>query len=876
MVSKTKSLVMAVLFLVVFVGGGGGTKSSSFVRFAEASTSAPISDYYTNGFWELVKECLAEDPIEGECPTHWYSVEQSVNKLTEWDVSNIKNMYDAFYDASQFKGDLSSWDVSSVTNMEYMFGGASQFNGDLSSWDVSSVTSMRSMFGGASNFKRDLSNWDVSSVTNMEYMFGGAYLFNGDLSNWDVSSVTTFNGMFSWAHSFEGKGLETWDTSNVKVTRDMFWEASSFDGKISNWNTDSVTDMVWMFDKASSFAQDVSGWTKHDGNTLCDYNQNWSMECSGGVGADTSLMFLDATKFLSMYNCGINGPPKLCAPSVTAASSGFSEYAPAETFDPSVYTVEWFNSTAASDYYTLDDMTIWGTPRLDIESGTTITNMKFKLNEEYAKMIGGCVLPGVLVAVFIFALTLLYFAFKFATCCLWVVTGSCECCFKSKVPSACQKKTAKFVVVLCALISIVGCGLIYWGATELPIAVNDVVHDLGRSLDVMDVDVDVIDAAYTNAAGLIPDGGQDEKVEISNTRASVKSTVNTFESEVEKYVEQTEQAAIALASFLLVVSLICGGLVFGNFKKCIFFASVPLWLLLLIAWIMFGVFMGVAQFFDDLEVTVIDWRSAEGFYPPAANPMTALDDVLPCFSDRVALDTITGARQAIYDGINRLNIKLNDERPAATQFVNAEYKSSTASQMCGAKTGTFRQVGVDGSVAYDEYKALACNLYERGLLGENDEVFETTNLNGYDQVWSTGTKSHTVSLQEAYSYYYDNYGYPLDIASVSGTIDMILALPNIDSLARCKYVEEFVARVSAEEDYVDPITGETIQAPDETPLNRLLKYSEVLAVAWFLIGLSYISLYVVMMKYMFWMQAEDREKLTEEEMQEVWGSYHEK
>jgi len=694
------------------------------------------------------------------------------------------------------------------------------------------------------------------------------------LSNWDVSKVKNFNGMFSWATSFEGKGLENWDTERAKVTRDMFWGATSFNGKISNWNTDSVTDMVWMFDGATEFAQDVSAWTKHDGNTMCSWSDTGSNTCSGGVGADTSLMFNAATKFLSMYNCGIDGPPKLCTPSGTVASD-FSSYAPVQTYDPTVYTVEWFNSAAASDYYTLDDITIWGTPRLDIESGTTITNMKFELNEEYAKMIGGCVLPGVLVAVFVFVLTLLYFTFKFATCCLWVVTGSCECCFKSKVPSACQKKTAKFVVVLCALISVIGCGLIYWGATELPIAVNDVFKDLGRAVDVLDADVNTIDAAYTNAGSLIPNGGQDEKVEISNTRASVKTTVNTFENEVEKYVEQTEQAAIALASFLLVVSLICGSLVFCNFKKCIFFASVPLWLLLLIAWIMFGVFMGVAQFFDDLEVTVIDWRSAEGFYPPAANPMTSLDDVLPCFSDRVALDTITGARQAIYDGINRLNIKLNDERPLETQFVNAEYKSSTASQMCGAKTGEFKQVGVDGSIAYDEYKALACNLYERGLLGENDEVFEMT-LNGYDQVWSTGTKSHTVSLQEAYSYYFNNYGYDLDIASVSGTIDMISALPNIDSLARCKYVEEFVARVSAEEDYISPITGETIQAPDETPLNRLLKYSQVLAVAWFLIGLSYIILYVVMMKYMFWMQAEDREKLTDAEMQEVWGSYHEK
>ena len=104
---------------------------------------------------------------------------------------------------------------------------------------------------------------------------------------------------------------------------------------------------------------------------------------------------------------------------------------------------------------------------------------------------------------------------------------------------------------------------------------------------------------------------------------------------------------------------------------------------------------------------------------------------------------------------------------------------------------------------------------------------------------------------------------------------MINVMPNIHSVARCKYVQQFVARIAVEEDYVDPITGATIQGPDESLLFRLLKYSEVLAGAWLLIGLSYILLYVVMMKYMYWMQAEDKEKLTEEEMREVWGSYHE-
>ena len=61
---------------------------------------------------------------------------------------------------------------------------------------------------------------------------------------------------------------------------------------------------------------------------------------------------------------------------------------------------------------------------------------------------------------------------------------------------------------------------------------------------------------------------------------------------------------------------------------------------------------------------------------------------------------------------------------------------------------------------------------------------------------------------------------------------------NIDSVARCKYVQSFVAKVAAEQHYVDPITGETIQAPDDSPLNRLLihsNFSRGLVFDWFVL-----------------------------------------
>ena len=723
-------------------------------------------------------------------------------------------------------------------------------------------------------FGADLKDWDVSMIKNMDYAFYSAYAFNGDLSNWDVSSATSMYGMFSYSQSFEGDGLETWNTGNVKNMQDMFWEAPKFNGKISNWDTTSATTMKWMFDQAKKFDQDVSGWTYHDGNTTCDWSEEgseWVYTCSGGQGAETELMFQDAEAFLSKYNCGVNGPPRDCTSNAQGAAVLAGDPGDVK-FDPTTYDVSWFNSDAATDRYTLDDKTIWGTPRFDVQSGKTITNMKFELNEDYARMIGGCVLPGVLVAGFFLVLNLLFFMFKFATCCFWVVTGACECCLKSKIPTSSEKTFAKCFVVVCALISIVGCGLIYWGASELPHAVADVVDVLESAVNVLRDDVDKIDSAYDNAESFLSDGGQHEKVQIANTLASVESTVDTFENEVEKYVEKTEQAAIALATFLLVVSLVCGGLVFGNFKKCIFFASIPLWLFVLVSWIMFGVFLGLAQFFVDLEMTVLDWRSAEAFYPPAASPMTSLDDVLPCFSDRSALDMMTGEREAIQQGIHSLNSVLTTE----TEYINEEYKSTTVMSMCGEKDGKFNEIGVDNNVVYDEYKALACNLYERDELEATTNVYERTAPSGYVQEWSGVNKTHSILLQDASTYYSSlTPSVTLDLSVVSGIKDMINVMPNIHSVARCKYVQQFVARIALEEDYVDPITGATIQAPDDSLLFRLLNSSEILAGAWLLIGLSYILLYVVMMKYMYWMQAEDKEKLTEEEMREVWGSYHE-
>ena len=64
--------------------------------------------------------------------------------------------------------------------------------GEINNWDVSNVTDMTQMFYNAESFNQPLNNWNVSNVTNMEDMFYDAISFDLPLhapSSWDSSDT---------------------------------------------------------------------------------------------------------------------------------------------------------------------------------------------------------------------------------------------------------------------------------------------------------------------------------------------------------------------------------------------------------------------------------------------------------------------------------------------------------------------------------------------------------------------------------------------------------------------------------------------------------------------------------------------------------------
>jgi surface protein len=214
-----------------------------------------IADYSTSDF-----AILADDyPVIGSLQSCFRNTSAtSINGLSEWNTSDVKNMNSAFI-FSNFNQDISRWDTSSVEDMAEMFRDADDFNQDIGSWDTSSVTTMRNMFRDATSFNQPIGSWDTSNVKAMSFMFKGASAFDKDISSWDISNVTNMSVMFQGATSFD-QPIGTWDTSSVKDMTATFKNANSFNQDISTWDVSNVSNMTRMFRGVISFNQDISSW----------------------------------------------------------------------------------------------------------------------------------------------------------------------------------------------------------------------------------------------------------------------------------------------------------------------------------------------------------------------------------------------------------------------------------------------------------------------------------------------------------------------------------------------------------------------------------------------------------------------------------------
>ena len=124
-------------------------------------------------------------------------------------------------DVSIHLGDI---DTSKITDMSWLFYHSyrEDFSG-IENWDVSNVTDMSNMFWDCSEFNQPLNKWDVSKVRYMTKMFKACFKFNQPLDKWDVSKVESYVGMFLDADNFR-QDLSRWSKVNPNLDLDRLSE----------------------------------------------------------------------------------------------------------------------------------------------------------------------------------------------------------------------------------------------------------------------------------------------------------------------------------------------------------------------------------------------------------------------------------------------------------------------------------------------------------------------------------------------------------------------------------------------------------------------------------------------------------------------------
>ncbi len=250
-----------------------------------------------------------------------YSAKSFELDLSNWNVSNVTNMANAFdrigYSATTWSiGDLSGWDTGKVTNMDYAFQEAG-YNartwsiGDLSEWNMGNVRYMTFMFSKAGHSSKEwsignISGWDVSKVTKLFGTFQGAGYnannFELDLSGWDTRNVTNMDRTFEEsgynARTWNVKGLSSLNTSKVTSIWKMFAyagrSATPFELDLSGWNTSNIEDVNRTFENACRIKTIYVGDGFNTSKVTDSYNMFYgATSLVGGNGTKYSSSHID-------------------------------------------------------------------------------------------------------------------------------------------------------------------------------------------------------------------------------------------------------------------------------------------------------------------------------------------------------------------------------------------------------------------------------------------------------------------------------------------------------------------------------------------------------------------------------------------------------
>lgn len=398
-----------------------------------------------------------------------------------------------------------------------------------------------------------------------------------------------------------------------------------------------------------------------------------------------------------------------CPTSPAAGDCDASFLASSQSSDCQQMTWEYDNYK----YYVLDGQPnlpepFTGIPRVNIE-----TNEKYEgqmaLDRAYVGSIVGQALPGIVIAIMLFASMLLvcffYLISSVCKCC-----GVCKCCFRPRPYTRKALHVAKGVQLLFVALCFCGCVVIYAASPDVSSGVRTITSGLVNATN--DLSNDVSSLQTTLAAVQSTDMDTAELTDLSTAATTANVEITKTKNSIDKAQEDVQLAADIVAGVLLGVAVITMVLSVLNFWRLLIIFSVLTSLILIATWIVVGALAAVGVFLDDLCYTM-------DLY--VQNPdSVSISKEIPCPDAKDVVQFGSKFREQINIMVHDLNDKVfthNTASPStAKEFLCPAYEKQTWDNLCG--TASQRNAGSWVSPLWsDEFANKACEAYHRGDLG---------------------------------------------------------------------------------------------------------------------------------------------------------------
>ena len=276
-------------------------------------------------------------------------------------------------------------------------------------------------------------------------------------------------------------------------------------------------------------------------------------------------------------------------------------------------------------------------------------------NEDYLLSLVGQGFPGIGMAILLLVVMILMIIIYIVS----TIFGAtcCKCCngaYKPRKFSNKDLKINKAVILAFVALTAAGAFIVFAEGPALMESVSDLTQAMADTISDLLDDVRDIAAAMNGADDSMSSGGGSagQMAELDAAAESVDEAIQDAQDQLDELLKMASDAIVISAGIMFAVTFFVFAAAFIGWWRLLILITVILSVLMIVAWLVWGVVSIITVLVDDLCWAMQDYLDDAD--------ASDLGDLIPCMDAKTAVETMNMAREMSFNGIVEVNAFLED------------------------------------------------------------------------------------------------------------------------------------------------------------------------------------------------------------------------